>query len=198
MKSFVPAFAFFFAAFGLGWAIISSHIEDSSMSRDPASIFSSQGIQALESDRIHSELRRAVRIRTIFNGEQKVISFEGYSSQICKKYSEIELVFVAEGISVGGEPTTLRVKAPCEPAQDPLEMASIRLPIAQLAKERPRDVELAYSGFKEKFTFSKTADEWPQVWILSAVEFKSTVGESKTIVLYDAQTRPKDAVVLEF
>lgn len=193
LKSVVLSILFFV----FGFSIFFSIANNVSTQRDPASLNEKMNsLSGLDRAQLKSELERKIRITTVNNGKEKTIVLQGFSSNLCKTYENVQLVFTAEGVSVGGEPTQMKIKSPCEAAQDPAEMASIRIPVEKIMNEHPKDAEFSFAGYNSKFTFSKSADEWPHVWVLSSFEFLSVAGKSKLVKLLDEnRTQP---IVLEF
>jgi len=190
---------FSFLCFGLGIATFYRISDGVSTPRDPASLHERMNsIVGINPADFKSEIERKIKISNIQQGKEKAILFEGFSSNLCRSYETVELEFFAEGVSVAGEPTTMKVSAPCEQAQDPAEMASIRIPVEKILNEDPKDAEFSFSGFKGKYTFSKSADEWPRVWILKSVEFRSLKNVSKVVKFDQLSFEKNKPVVLEF
>ena len=81
--------------------------------------------------------------------KEKVIALEGFSSQLCKTFPKVELLFDAYGVSVSGEPTQFKISADCIPAQDPADIASINIPYGKLLNEKPRNAEFKFSGYQD-------------------------------------------------
>ncbi len=188
---------FFSLCFSLGLSVFYSIAQNAAVQRDPASLNEKMNtISGLDHDQLKLEIEKKVRITTINNGSEKTVVLQGFSSNLCKQYQNVQLIFTAEGISVAGEPTQMKINSPCEAAQDPAEMASIRIPIAKILSEKPRDAEFSFLGYNSKFTFSRAADEWPHTWFLSSFEFISVGGKSKFVKLLDSDS--KNPIVLEF
>ena len=183
--------------FAVGFSVFFSIANNVAIQRDPASLNEKMNtLSGLDRDQLKSEIEKKVRFTTINNGKEKTIVLQGFSSNLCQQFQNVELTFIAEGVSVAGEPAKMKINSPCEAAQDPAEMASIRIPIEKIMSEKPRDAEFSFIGYNSKFTFSKSADEWPHVWILSSFEFISVSGKSKLVKLLDEnRTTP---IVLEF
>ena len=191
----------FFTAltFCLGFAVIYSVTSNLSADRDPASVHDKMNILAgLSKEDLQKELKKTIKITPIDNGAEKAISFEGFSSHLCNQYPEVELEFYGEGVSVAGEPTVMKVKAPCQPAQDPAELAAIRIPVQKILAQKPHDAEFSFTGFSGKISFERSADEWPRTWVLRKVEFKNDKKESKVVQLKGASLNGEAPVVLEF
>lgn len=185
--------------FCLGFAVIFSVTSNLSPERDPASVHQKMNALAgLSNEELQKELKRTIKITPVDNGAEKAILFEGFSSNLCQKYPEVELEFFAEGVSVAGEPTLMKIKSPCLPAQDPAEMAAIRLPVSQILAEKPRDAEFSFTGFNGKVSFQRSADEWPKTWILKKVEFKNNQNTNKVVDLKGVSSFEETPVVLEF
>ncbi len=183
--------------FAVGFSIFFSISNNVAIQRDPASLSGKMNsLTGLDRDQLKSEIEKKVRVTAVNNGKEKTIVLQGFSSNLCKQFQTVELTFVAEGVSVAGEPTKMKINSPCEAAQDPAEMASIRIPVEKIMNEKPRDAEFSFTGYNSKFTFSKSADEWPHVWILSSFEFLSVGGPSKLVKLLDENR--SNPIVLEF
>jgi hypothetical protein len=183
--------------FALGLSIFYSIANNSAVQRDPASLHDKMNtLSGLDRGQLKAELERKIKITSVNNGKEKAVILEGFSSNLCKTYQNVQLTFTAEGVSVGGEPTQMKIDSPCEAAQDPADMASIRIPVEKIMSSKPKDAEFSYLGYNSKFTFSKSADEWPRIWVLSSFEFVSIGGKSKLVKLVD-ETRSQP-IVLEF
>lgn len=183
--------------FSLGLSVFYSIANNAGIQRDPASLNEKMNtLSGLDRSQLKAELERKIRITAVNDGKEKAIILQGFSSNLCKTYQNVQLTFVAEGVSVAGEPTQMKIDSPCEAAQDPAEMASIRIPVEKIMNSKPKDAEFSFLGYNSKFTFSKSADEWPHTWILSSFEFVSNTGKSKLVKLVDEnRTQP---IVLEF
>lgn len=185
--------------FILGLTIVSKVSPQFLFDREIASIQQSNviALKALDTESIQKELNKKVKIYSISN--DKVIALEGFSSQLCKSFSHVELVFEAYGVSVSGEPSQLKVSAECLPGQDPAEIATIRIPVAKLLKEQARNAQFKFSNYKETFELINS-DEWAKTWILSQINFVSDNSKnipSKTIkVSHDSLN--DQSVVLDF
>jgi hypothetical protein len=183
--------------FTLGFSIFYSIANNAGVQRDPASLNEKMNtLSGLDRNQLKAELERKIRIITVNNGTEKAIILEGFSSNLCKTFDKVQLTFVAEGVTVAGEPTQMKIDSPCEDAQDPAEMASIRIPVEKIMNSKPKDAEFTFLGYNSKFTFSKSADEWPHLWILSSFEFLSSTGKSKLVKLVDENR--SQPIVLEF
>ncbi len=170
--------------------------KDIFIERDLASIHESKlsSLKFLSSDKLKSELSKRIKIYTIAN--EKVVALEGFSSQICKNFSHVELFFQAYGVSVSGEASTLKITSTCIPGQDPAEIAVIKIPFEKLLKEEARNAEFKFSGYKEVFELIN-GDEWSKTWILSQIVFKSAT-ESKIIKVAQDSLSNNTPIVLEF
>lgn len=187
---------FFIVCFGFGLAIFFSVAEDFSVQRDPAALHGKVfQFNNFDHDQLKAEIEKKIKISPV-GLDQKAIAFQGFSSNLCRIYKEVHLEFFAEGISVGGEPTTMTIQAPCTPAQDPADMASIIIPVEKITSQTPKDAEFQFTGWNAKFVFKRAADEWPKIWVLKSVEFKSETGKSKLVQFnHRADHHP---IVLEF
>lgn len=193
-KQKVSIFVVFFIAFIFGFSIFLAANKDYFIERDPAAIPGKlMHFNNLNSDQLREELSGKIKIKPVFtanNFPSKSIVFSGMSSQICKSFSEIHIEFFGEGMSVDGEPTKMHVAVPCQPGQDPAEIASIILPIQEILKQKPRDAEFTFNGFLGSYKFTSVTDSWPQVWVLHAVQFSNpSVGPASAPGLTPASPR---------
>ncbi len=167
--------------------------------RDPAAINGKVfQISQLSAAQIKQQLDNKIKIQAVTDG-QKSLRLEGFSSALCKTYSQVELHFEAEGIAVEGIAPSMLVKAPCEAGQDPAEMASIVIPYSLILSEKPRNAEFRFDGYTSRFEFKHSSDEWPRTWILKTVQFRSIENGNKLVQLVDAnEVKTNTLVVLEF
>lgn len=167
--------------------------------RDPAAINDKVfQISQLSSAQIKQQLHNKIKIQAAIDG-QKSLRLEGFSSALCKTYSQVELHFEAEGVAVEGVATSMLVKAPCEAGQDPAEMASIVIPYSMILSEKPRNAEFRFDGYSSRFEFKHSSDEWPRTWVLKTVQFKSAENGNKLVQLVDTEkTKTNSMVILEF
>jgi hypothetical protein len=186
--------------FCLGLAAVISNYSSSRTHRDPAAFGEKlYQITNLSNSEIREQLLHRLKVHPTLEGK-KTIALTGLSSSICKSYSHIELEFVAEGISVAGDPPVLTVNYPCQAAQDPSEIAPAQLAISRLTAEKPHNATFQFDGYAATFTLQNSADEWPTQWILREVEFKNENGSSKHVTFdrSPASVNEEPPVVLEF
>lgn len=203
MKNYFKGFLYIGVCFVCGYTFIHAVSQKNISLRDPATTSSTiYQIHELTSDQIKAQLIKKIKVTPTSNG-QKSILFPGFSSALCEKYSAIELEFAAEGISVAGEPTLMKITTPCEKAGDPSEIKGMTLPVSKILKERPRNADFNFTDLKTTISFKNAADEWPQVWVLKKVEFKAVTGSDKTAEFNRAPasvrtTEAEHLIVLEF
>ena len=115
------------------------------IARDPAAVHGKIfDLRSSNPDQLRQEVSNRLKIQTAIetnNFISKAMLFSGLTAQICRSHDKIELEFLADGVSVGGEPTKLIVKTPCQSGQNPLEVGSIRFPIQEILLEKPRSAE---------------------------------------------------------
>ena len=188
-------------SFTLGLGIFFSTFNKVTKKRDPAALNGKiYQISDLTNEEIKAQLHQKIKINPTVDG-LKSISFSGFSSALCKSYSNIEVEFSAEGVMVAGEPPAMKVSYPCEAGQDPAEMASLNLPIGKILSEKPRNAEFKFDGYNAVITTLNSADEWPRQWVLKRVEFKNlTGGENKLVNFNRAPASATDdrPIVIEF
>ncbi len=188
----------FTLTFGLGFAIFFSYSTQATLDREPASIGRKIfQLKNYDHDQLKQELTTQFQVINLQSGE-KFIRFNNLSSQVCKQYQNLQILFIAEGMSVAGEPTTMTIDSPCLPAQDPAELASIQIPVTKILSQKPTNATFNFDGSNAKFIFSNASDAWPKTWILRSVVFKNNNGDSKVVhldTLLSETTQPK---VIEF
>jgi len=186
--------------FCLGLAAVISNYTVTHTQRDPAALNEKlYQITTLSSSEIRAQLLHRIKVNPTVDGH-KSISLHGFSSSICKSYSHIEMQFVAEGVSVAGDPPVLTVLSPCQEAQDPSELAPVQIAVSRLMLEKPRNATFQFDGYTATFTLQNSADEWPVQWVLREVEFKNDTGTSKHVTFdrSPASVNEEPPVVLEF
>lgn len=192
----VAGFCFGFAVFKISASVIKTE-------RDPAAINGKvYEISNLSADEIRNQIQKKFVVDPTDHGLKR-LALNGFSSAICKTYSNIEVEFVAEGVSVAGEPTVMKVSQPCEASlKDPSEIAAIVLPIDQLLKAKPGNSVYQFDGHKPVISVQNSADEWPHTWVLRKVEFKNASGsDTKQAQFGRSPASAEDSVkpiVLEF
>lgn len=200
MKNKIKILTLLGMGFCLGLAAVVTNYTASRTQRDPASPSETiYQISDLSSSEIRTQLAHRIKVHPTIEGK-KSISLEGFSSAICKAYPNIEMEFVAEGISVAGDPPVLKVGYPCQAGQDPAVIAPAHIAVSRLMLERPRNAAFQFDGYSSTLTLLNSADEWPTTWVLKAVHFKNEAGSNKD-VSFDrspASVNEQPPVVLEF
>lgn len=191
------ALILFFVFFVAGIAVVHQFKDQIFIDREIASINNSKinNIKFLDQESLQQELNKKIKISTLLAEKEKVIALEGFSSQLCKTFPKVELVFDAYGVSVSGEPTQFKISADCVPAQDPAEIASIKIPYGKLLNEKPRSAEFKFSGYQASFQFINSDNEVIKTWILNKIVFKSNT-ESKVVQIDRSQN--EQPIVMEF
>ncbi len=189
----------FFLTFGLGFSIYFTTMHElNGTIRDPASIHSKiTQLKNFDHDQLKSEIVQNFQISYLDNGD-KAIRFQNISSHVCKTYQKINLEFIADGITVSGEPTQFSVEADCLPAQDPAELASIIIPVSKFTSLKPQNAVIKFNNESTAYTFTNTGDEWPKVWILKNISFKNLNGQNTSVQLDTVGLNPEYLKVLEF
>ncbi len=187
----------FFVFFVIGISIVFKYTDQIFIDREVASINESKlnNFKFLDQESLQKELNKKIKIYTVIAEKEKVIALEGFSSQLCKTFPQVELFFEAYGVSVSGDPTQFKVSADCVPAQDPADIASIKIPYGKLLNEKPRNAEFKFSGYQASFQFINSDNEVVKTWILSKIIFKSNL-ESKVVQIDRSQN--EQPIVMEF
>lgn len=193
----IAGFCFGFTVFKISASVLRTE-------RDPAAINNGKvfEISNLSADEIRNQIQKKLVVDPTDHGLKRV-AFNGFSSAICKTYSTIEVEFVAEGVSVAGEPTVLKISQPCEASEkDPSEIAAFVVPVDQLLKAKPSNSVYQFDGHKPVITMQNSADEWPHTWVLRQVEFKNASGRDTKQAQFGRSPASTDTaakpIVLEF
>ncbi len=203
MKKNLTNFVVILAGFLIGLSVFKFNATYLKAERDPAAIQNKIfEISSLNSDEIKTQIQRKLVINASQNGE-KQLAFNGFSSAICKIYSNIEVELVAEGVSVAGEPSVLKISYPCEAEiNNPSEMAMLILPIDLMLKQKPKNTSYTFEGYKLTVNLQNSADEWPHTWIVRKVEFKNSTGTLSKEALFGRAPASNEAankpIILEF
>ncbi|MGZ3690816.1 MAG: hypothetical protein ACXVAX_04905 [Pseudobdellovibrio sp.] len=200
MKKKVLSIAGLTLGFAIGLTTFVTTYTRISTQRDPAALNGKvYEISNLTSAEIKAQLKKKFKVSTQIQG-LKNLSFAGFSSALCKTYPQIEVEFVAEGVSVAGDAPELKVTSPCAAGTDPAEIGSIQIPIDKLLAEKAKNAEYKFEGYNSTLTLKNSADEWPHQWVLKRIEFKAAAGENKQ-VSFDrspASVNEEAPIVLEF
>lgn len=195
MKKTIFISFFVFITFFFGISIIYKTIDSDLIQRGVASI-STEKIFSFKNDLLlKEELANKVKITTLVDQKEKVIALNGFSSVICKSYNKIELVFKAHGVFVAGESPALKITADCVAAQDPADIALIRIPYEKLLNEKSRTASFKFSDYNESFELINADSEWSHTWILSEINFVGSL-DTKHVSI-SGKTQEQD-IVLEF
>lgn len=180
MSSSAKSVCLFALCFAFGLSAFFAVSDRAPTMRDPASLNSKVfQINNLSSEQIKSQLVQKIKIFPTIEGK-KNIQFSGFSSALCRSYTQIEMEFQAEGVAVAGEIPIMKVTSPCENGQDPSEMANIQLPVAKILSEKPKNAEFTFNGYSAKIELKNAPDTWPKIWVLKIIQFKNTDGKTKT------------------
>lgn len=202
--SYFKSLALFVVCFSVGLSIFFFATERINSAREPAAVSGKVfQISNLTSDEIKNQLLHKLSVTPTIDGE-KQIQLTGFSSAICRNYKKIELIFSGEGVAVNGDPSEMKIVAPCEAAQDPSMIKAIAIPVDKILLEKPRNAEFKFLGWGPSYAFSNSADLWPRTWVLKKLSFKNESGEDKVINFDVHFTKNKSAdsgqrpIVLEF
>ncbi len=96
----------------------------------------------------------------------------------CEIYPKINLIFLADGESVGGNKRQMDIEAPCAVSSDLNHTEVTWVPWKQLAMETPFEGVSEYSKPSKVTvkTFNIT-DKWPDKWILEKIEMEGDAGK---------------------
>ncbi|AZZ35386.1 hypothetical protein CIK05_00725 [Bdellovibrio sp. qaytius] len=201
MDKFLPKFKsiFLFAlTFSLGFSLFYGYFNENFGERDPAAIGNKiHQLKNFDPEQLREELAQKVRIQNLPDGK-KYIRFTSLSSNVCRQYPKVQIQFAADGVSVAGESPIMTIEADCLPAQDPVEMASIEIPVERILKQKPTNASFKFDGITSTFTFSGSGDEWPKTWILRSVIFKNQNGNTKIVAFEKTISSSHQPTVLEF
>lgn len=103
----------------------------------------------------------------------------------CGYYDKLNFVFEAQGVSVGGESPILTVVAECDVATNINMMNPIKLPLAELKKQKPSNTEFKFfdSGKSLTLSLSHSPASWPTQWVLKSVKMTNSKFLSRLLVV---------------
>ena len=189
---------FFVLTFALGFSLFYGYFNETFSERDPAAIGNKvHQLKNFDPEQLKDELSHKVQVQNLPDGK-KYIRFTSLSSNVCRQFPKVQIEFSGEGISVAGEPPVMTIDAECLPAQDPVEMASIEVPVARILQQKPSNASFKFDGLTSTFTFSGSGDEWPRTWILRSVIFKNQNGNTKVVAFDKTISEAHSPTVLEF
>lgn len=201
MGKFINKFksVFLFAlTFSLGFSLFYGYFVEEYNERDPAAIGNKvHQLKNFDPEQLKEELSQKIKVTNLPDGK-KYLRFTSLSSNVCRQYPKVQIKFTADGISVAGEAPVMMIEADCLPAQDPVEMASIEIPVDKILKQKPANASYKFDGLTSTFTFSGSGDEWPRTWILHSVVFKNQNGNTKIVAFEKTISEHNAPTVLEF
>ncbi|AGH94401.1 hypothetical protein [Pseudobdellovibrio exovorus] len=203
MPSNIKGIVFSLLCFTFGLSLFFSIYQSPESRRVPAS---AQGpiyqLQNMSAEEIQSQLRSKIRIRPTTAEGIKTIAFADVSSNVCKTYSNIEMEFYAEGVSVAGEPTTMTVTAGCNGASANVgELAALSFPVTRITSEKPRNKSFTFNDHNATVSFTNVADQWPTTWVLKQIRFQGEQGTEAKAASFGrtpASATTENPIILQF
>ena len=127
----------------------------------------------------------------IYLGHLLLKSKGGTSVLACQKYQELEMTFIAAGISSHGHAPKMVLKAGCkfDPAQ-PHQLGPILIPKSEIL-DSPVDRQL-FNIENVTLLFSHVFIKWPEVWTLSKMRFIDSNNPKENLKVSFAFKREKD------
>lgn len=110
---------FFVLTFAFGFSLFYGYFDQNFTDRDPAAIGRKvHHLKNFDPEQLKEELTHKIQVQNLPDGK-KYLRFANLSSNVCRQYPQVQIHFVADGVSVAGEPPTMKIDADCLPAQDP-------------------------------------------------------------------------------
>ena len=89
----------------------------------------------------------------------------------CRHFSKIEIEFHSADMSVSGEPSIMKVEAPCSVTADINRIDTIWIPMEQIHSSKVGDFEMQVNSDPPvNFNFKNIGDRWPNAWTLHKVK----------------------------
>lgn len=160
-------------------------------SRSPSAIERDFDFSHLSGD----DLNRALRVRLIEG--LKLVNLElsmgfelggfysknsqGQTQSVCEQYPEIELQFIASGISVSGDMPTLKVQGPCQTTDYQNKIVALMIPFQKILNKPVKDVQVQGENQDNvKIEIKNVSDSWPSIWVLTGLRIS---GGGKEILI---------------
>ena len=188
-KFLLPVFVFFSIIGGMAvsnsWDGITYVYTGESDRRFPAAIGNAIDFTALKGDALFmaSQKRIVEQARLISKGSSIGVelghyltrSHSGQKQFACEKYDKVVLKFVAVGVAESGESPVMEVESDCVIGKTASLIEPIWIPIDQLKKEKPANMELKLNEPKTlDFRFDHVGQNWPKTWALNSVSLLSS------------------------
>lgn len=123
-------------------------------------------------------------------GSFVALSEEHQKKLVCQLYDRILLQFSEVGVAENGEVATMDVRAPCVQGKELSKIEPIWIPVLQILKESPKDMDLKYPSVSEaEFHFDKMRADWPRRWTLRRVKLFSSGPFNRSVVISDTELK---------
>ncbi len=109
----------------------------------------------------------------------------------CEEYNLVELTFRADGVLESGDQPVMQVEAPCRYSQNINEIDPIWIPVKELTKDRPGNMDLTLNADSQplRFRFKDMPPFWPNKWVLSRIRLYNKEQQAAAIELDNSDFR---------
>jgi hypothetical protein len=101
-------------------------------------------------------------------GDDHIEIAVGAFENICSRYTQVEVVLRAEGVSVEGESPTIRIRRPCQHSLGSETLSPINIFIGDLLA-RPADDQTFQDNDGQTFEIKNAAGVWPPEWHVAMI-----------------------------
>lgn len=159
--------------------------------RNPASLQGKYDLTHLRGD----ELIQGSKVRVLegLKVKQKAGSFEiqlghflfkNRNEEVvkaCDEFSQVELIWQADGMAVSGEAPQMRVTGPCQISANLSSLGPLYLPLQKMMESVAQDSVVQLSEYpNQAIEFRGLSGEWPGLWVLRSI---SLSGENSRLDL---------------
>jgi hypothetical protein len=191
----VIGLALFFAiGFKVSWdsqnfLVLSSNLNSSKVSRDPAAIKKVYDFSNLEGSALDFAAKQRLLDGANVIRDQKDVGIElghfvirdseGQKIFACQRYSKVILNFRGEGVAVAGELPVMEVEGNCEISKDINRIAALWIPVSKILGEPVSDGEFDFREERPvKLKFVNVSDQWPSAWQLQSIKLVDPSGSN--------------------
>lgn len=150
--------------------------------RNPAGISSVYDFSRLDGEELEekSKYRLFEEVKIFSSGESVGIEIGNFVVKgqdnvpefACGYYSEVSLVFRADGMASNGQVPEMTIKDTCYVASNVNRLRPFWIPLKRILSERPGDADFQYQDFSP-VSMRNIGEEWPKNWYLHSVKLNN-------------------------
>lgn len=184
-KSYFPIFILFFITFAVGWylgttpATVRLQLFEK---RNPAGINDRYDFSELTGDALADKTRDRLfeDVKIGVNGPMVEVEIghfvvrgtDGQPEFACGYYTQVVLVFYADGMASNGQVPEMTVVDNCVVATNVNRMQTLRIPFQKIISERVGDADFSFQDFSN-VSMRHIGEEWPRSWYLHQIRLSN-------------------------